>query len=194
MDCFEYERIWKERSISWLKNHPGVYLSKIPGRLYYMYQSDYDNMPAFLSDKSKAENNYITIPYKHLISEYNTINFAQWLSLASLFFYYILLIIATIGAFKLYHYQQYRTLFLTLSIIVGGTLALVIVMHGETRFKDSLMPFLFMLASIHWNKQGLNLCNREEAISNRKMIKYPTLPIHKEFESIDSIFIASVLK
>ena len=148
MDCFEYERIWKERSISWLKDHPGDYLSKIPDRLYYMYQSDYDNMPAFLSDKSKAENNYITIPYRHLISEYNTINFAQCLSLASLLFYYILLIIATIGAFNLYHYQQYRTLFLTLFIIVGGTLALVIVMHGETRFKDPLMPFIFMLASI----------------------------------------------
>ena len=46
---------------------------------------------------------------------------------------------------------------------------------------------------IHWAKQGLNLSNREEAISNRKMVKYPILPIYKEFESIDSIFIASVL-
>ena len=47
---------------------------------------------------------------------------------------------------------------------------------------------------IHWAKQGLNLRNREEVISNRKMVKYPTLLIYYEFESIDSIFIASVLK
>ena len=46
---------------------------------------------------------------------------------------------------------------------------------------------------IHWAKQGLNPCNREEAISNRKMVKFPTLPIYKEFESIEFIFIASVL-
>ena len=147
MDCFEFERIWKERSINWLKEHPIEYLSKIPGRLYYMYQSDIDNMNAFLSDKSKPESNFITIPYRHLIKEANTLNSAQWLSLLCVLYYFMLLLMTFGGFLKLLQHQQYMSLFLPSFIIIIGTLALIFVMHGETRFKDSLMPYIFMLAA-----------------------------------------------
>lgn len=147
MDCFEYERIWKQRSIDWLKEHKIDYLSKIPGRLYYMYQSDIDYMSAFLSDKSRSENNNITLPYRHLIYEMSTLNLAQWLSLICMVYYGMILIMALAGSIRLLRHKQYKTLFLPLSIIVGGSLALVLVMHGETRFKDPLMPYFFILAA-----------------------------------------------
>lgn len=147
MDCFEYERIWKQRSLDWLKDHKADYLSKIPGRLFYMYQSDFDYMPAFLSDKSKTEDNYITLPYRHLLSEASTLNMAQWLSLLCLFCYAFILLMASIGCIRLIRQKQYKTLFLPLFIIVGGSLMLVIIMHGETRFKDPLMPYFFILAA-----------------------------------------------
>lgn len=147
MDCFDYERIWKARSLDWLKDHKLQYLQKLPGRIYYMYQSDFDNMTAFLPDKSNSENNFITIPYRHLLSEANHLNAAQWLSLVCLVFYLAILTLAVICSFKQIRKKRYQQLFLPLFIVLGGTLALVLVMHGETRFKDPLMPYIFILAA-----------------------------------------------
>lgn len=147
MDCFEYEKIWKQRSLDWLRSHKTDYLKKVPGRLYYMYQSDYDNMPVFLSNKAQAENNYITIPFHHLLSEASSMNGAQWLSLFCLLLYGLLLLLAAMGTIRLVRGRQWQQLFLPLFIVVGGSLALVLVMHGETRFKDPLMPFIFILAA-----------------------------------------------
>jgi hypothetical protein len=148
MNCFDFERIWRERSLDWLKDHPVEYLSKIPGRLYYMYQSDYDNMTVFLKDKSLPENNFITIPIRHLTTEASTMSIVQWFALFSLLVYVLLLLTAIKGIFILIHQQQFRALFLPLFIIVGGSFVLVLVMHGETRFKDPLMPFYFILSAV----------------------------------------------
>lgn len=147
MDCFQLEQIWKQRSLDYLKDHKLAYLKKIPGRLYYMYQSDYDYMPAFLSNKSAAENNYITLPFRHLFSQLSSLNFAQWLSLLSMVCYIILLLLACINSIMLLRGREYRPIFLPLFIVVAGSLALVFVMHGETRFKDPLMPYIFILAA-----------------------------------------------
>ena len=35
-----------------------------------------------------------------------------------------------------------------LMVVVGGSIALVLAIHGETRFKDPFMPFIFMLAAV----------------------------------------------
>lgn len=148
MDCFEYERIWKERSLNWLKDHKLEYLKKIPGRLYYMYQSDYDNMSAFLKDKSRSENNHITLPYRRLLSQASSFSFAQWLSFVCLLFYIVLLVLAVMGSYRMMRKRQYKQLFLPLFIVVGGSLAIVLVMHGETRFKDPFMPYIFMLSAV----------------------------------------------
>lgn len=148
LDCFECERIWRERSISWLKDHKLEYLKKIPGRIYYMYQNDYDYLPAFLSDKEHSEQNYITLPYRHLLSEASTLSTAQWLALFTMLFYSLLLLSALVGTVSLVRQQRYADLLLPLSIIIGGTLMLTLAMHGETRFKTPFMPWIFMLAAI----------------------------------------------
>ena len=147
MNCFEFEQIWRERSISWLKDHPTEYLRKIPGRLYYMYQNDIDNMAAFLTDKSNAENNYITLPLRSILNEIHTFSGVQLLALLTFVLYICLLVLAVIGTIKCFRMRQYQSLFLPLFIVVCGTLAIITLMHGETRFKDPLMPYLFMLAS-----------------------------------------------
>lgn len=147
MDCFDFERIWRQRSIQWLKEHPADYLGKIPGRLYYMYQNDYDNMTAFLSDKSRPENNCITIPFRRLGAAVSTLTVAQWLALVCLLCYAALLVVACIATVRLIRKRQFESLFFPLFVIVGGSLLLVTVMHGETRFKDPFMPFFFILAA-----------------------------------------------
>lgn len=152
MDCFEYERIWKERSLNWLKDHKIDYLKKIPGRLYYMYVSDYDNMSAFLTEKSVSNKNAITLPFRSLLNKVSSLNLAQWLSLVCQLFYIALLLLAVVGIYKMMRKRKYSKLFLPLFILVGGSLAIVLVMHGEARFKDPFMPYLFMLAVLYETK------------------------------------------
>jgi hypothetical protein len=147
MDCFDYEQIWKERSISYLKDHKLAYLKKLPGRFYYMYQNDYDNMSAFLSEKSRPENNFITIPFRHLTNEAPSLSMAQWMSLMCMLCYVAVLLMAILGTIVMLRHHRWQPLFLPLSIVVLGTLMLIFLMHGETRFKDPLMPSLFMLAA-----------------------------------------------
>jgi hypothetical protein len=147
MDCFQFEQIWRERSIAWLKDHQTEYLKKIPGRLYYMYQNDIDNMAAFLTDKSNAENNYIMLPLRSIVSEIHSFSGAQWLALLTFLLYICLLVLAMTGIIRCFRMRQYQSLFLPLFIVVCGTLAIITIMHGETRFKDPLMPYIFMLAS-----------------------------------------------
>jgi hypothetical protein len=152
MDCFAFDSIWRERSLEWLKDNKLQYISKLPGRLYYMYQADIDYMSTFIQDKSHSENNYIILPYRHLLSEWHTLDRAQWFSLISMIYYAILLIMFIIGAVLLLRKRPFNMTMMPLFIVTIGTLMLIIVMHGETRFKDPLMPFLFILAAIPFNK------------------------------------------
>lgn len=87
--CFECREIWKQRCIPWLLNHKMEYLSKIPYRLYYMYQNDIDNMAAFLPNKQKAEDNYIVLPYRNIIQEIGNLSNAQYLALLCTVYYYL---------------------------------------------------------------------------------------------------------
>ena len=62
-------------------------------------------------------------------------------------FYLIIVLMAVTATAQLLLKREYRSTFLPLFIIVAGSLALVLVSHGETRFKAPFMPFFFMLAA-----------------------------------------------
>ena len=148
LTCFECADIWRTRSLEWLKDHKLEYLSKLPGRLFYMWgMPDIDNMNAFLTNKSEAVNNYITLPYRHLLQQANTLNLAQWLALLNTLYYYCLIIAVFFSIVWIIYKRQTAELFLPLVIVLFGSLALALVMHGETRFKDPFMPYFFMLAA-----------------------------------------------
>ena len=59
------------------------------------------------------------------------------------------MLLALLGTVRLVREQRWRQLFLPLFIVVGGTLAIAVVMHGETRFKDPLMPYVFVLSGYY---------------------------------------------
>lgn len=149
--CFECEKIWKSRCMPWLLSHKMEYLGKIPGRLFNMYVNDYDNVAAFLYDKSKAENCYITIPYRHLSSEIGNLSFAQYVALLCLAMYIVIIITSVAGCVVLLKRRQWQSLFLPAAIFIGGSLALVLLTQGETRFKDPYMPFIMMLSAVYIN-------------------------------------------
>ena len=167
--AIECSHIWRQRSLKWLAKHPAQYLSKIPARLYYVYKNDIDNLSAFLPDKSNPAENYVTLPLKSILHLSKTsLTFREGTAVASLaiittIFYILLLLSAIIATITNLHSplnpqrhfhseaeKQLSTLNITLLlfIIIAGSLALVLAVHGETRFKAPFMPFIFILAAL----------------------------------------------
>lgn len=139
--------IWRQRSLQWLGNHKIAYLKKVPGRLFWMYYEDIDNIPAFLKDKQRAENNYVTLPVTSIAHQINSLSPIQYFALINEICYIIIILMAVVATAQLLLKREYRSTFLPLFIIVAGSLALVLVSHGETRFKAPFMPFFFVLAA-----------------------------------------------
>lgn len=139
--------IWRQRSLQWLGNHKIAYLKKVPGRLFWMYYEDIDNIAAFLKDKQHAENNYVTLPVTSIAHQINSLSPIQYFALINEIFYLIIVLMAVTATAQLLRKRDDCSLFLPLFIIVAGSLALVLVSHGETRFKAPFIPFLFMLAA-----------------------------------------------
>lgn len=154
--AIECNEIWKERSIEWLKEHPLQYLKKVPGRLAYMYYNDMDNIPAFSLHKDQAEDNFVTLPYKRLLQEIGNLSYLQYIGLFNLIFYVFLLLLAVKGSNLLIKRHDYQKVFIPMMIIVGGSISLVLAVHGETRFKAPFMPFIFMMAAVAISAIKLN--------------------------------------
>ncbi len=149
IDC---SHIWRERSLKWLSEHPVEYLKKVPARLYYIYQNDIDNLAAFLPTKTDAAKNYITLPLGSLRTQFSQLSAVQYFALFATILYLLLLLFANAGALRLILNGRWREAFLPVFIIVAASLALALLIHGETRFKAPFMPFLFMLAASFLSK------------------------------------------
>jgi hypothetical protein len=150
--AIECSHIWRERSLKWLSEHPVEYLKKVPARLYYIYQNDIDNLAAFLPTKTDAAKNYITLPLGSLRTQFSQLSAVQYFALLATILYLLLLLLALAGALRLMLNGRWREAFLPVFIIVAASLALALLIHGETRFKAPFMPFLFMLAASFLSK------------------------------------------
>lgn len=143
----ECSAIWKKRCLEWLKTHKADYLKKVPGRLFWMYFSDTDNIPAFLANKQHAENNYVTLPYRHIVYSIPSLSKIQYLALITWAFYIMLLLAYVCGLCRMAVHRQWQQALLIATIVIGGSLAIVLATHGETRFKTPFMPFIIMTAA-----------------------------------------------
>jgi len=158
--AIECSHIWRERSLKWLSEHPVEYLKKVPARLYYIYQNDIDNLAAFLPTKADAAKNYITLPLGSLRTQFSQLSAVQYFALFATILYLLLLLLAIAGALRHMLNGRWREAFLPVFIIVAASLALALLIHGETRFKAPFMPFLFMLAASFLSK-STNIGNRQ---------------------------------
>ena len=158
--AIECSHIWRERSLKWLSEHPVEYLKKVPARLYYIYQNDIDNLAAFLPTKTDAAKNYITLPLGSLRTQFSQLSAVQYFALFATILYLLLLLLTIAGALRLMLNGRWREAFLPVFIIVAASLALALLIHGETRFKAPFMPFLFMLAASFLSKPT-NIGNRQ---------------------------------
>lgn len=112
-----------------------------------MYYEDIDNIAAFLTDKQHAGDNYVTLPVASIVHQINSLSPIQYFALVNEIYYLIIVLMAVTATAQLLRKREYRSAFLPLFIVVAGSLALVLVSHGETRFKAPFMPFLFMLTA-----------------------------------------------
>ena len=158
--AIECSHIWRERSLKWLSEHPVEYLKKVPARLYYIYQNDIDNLAAFLPTKTDAAKNYITLPLGSLRTQFSQLSAVQYFALLATILYFLLLLLALAGALRLMLNGRWREAFLPVFIIVAASLALALLIHGETRFKAPFIPFLFMLTASFLSKPT-NIGNRQ---------------------------------
>ena len=140
---------WQSMFIDWLKEHPTEYVAQMPQKLVNTYISDNVNMCTFITNKMDKKYMYDEVSMLTLIKNFPHYSFVQCFTLLNLFIYYALLITATLS---LLYFRKESSL-LSVSIIVLGTLLLLIVGHGEARFHQPFMPFFIMLSALFIHKK-----------------------------------------
>lgn len=134
---------WQSLFIDWVKDHPKDYLGQMPSKLMNTYISDNVNLCTFIPEKAKKEYMYEEISLKTIIHQLPHWSAVQWLTILNLAFYYILILMALTSLF----YFCKETHLLPISIILLGTILLLLVGHGEARFHILFMPFFIILAA-----------------------------------------------
>lgn len=135
---------WQALFFDWLKEHPKEYMAQMPDKLANTYVSDNVNMCTFIPDKQDADYMYDEVSMGTLINCFPRLSAIQWLTVLNLLVYFTVLMGAVVSLF----YFRRDTYLLPVSIIALGTLLLLFVGHGESRFHQPFMPFFMMLTAL----------------------------------------------
>ena len=139
---------WQSLFMDWLKDHPTEYVQQMPEKLVKTYVSDNVNMCTFVPDKNDKEYMYEEVSMQTLINDYPAFSAVQWLTVVNLIIYSCIIICALLSFFYFN-----KTYLLPLGIVLIGTLVLLVVGHGETRFHIPFMPFFIILSALFINKR-----------------------------------------
>lgn len=140
---------WQSLFIDWLKDHPKEYVKQMPKKLANTYVSDNVNMCTFIADKDKKDYMYEEVSMQTLINSFPSYSAVQWLTILN-FIIYLCIIVSALTS--LLYFNNTKNL-LPVSIIVIGTLLLLLVGHGEARFHIPFMPFFIMLSAQFINQK-----------------------------------------
>ncbi len=140
---------WQSLFFDWLKDHPTEYVKQMPTKLINTYVSDNVNMCTFIPDKADKEYMYEEVSMNTLLYSFPTYSSVQWLTIVNLIIY-LCIIITALCSLLYFNYTKYL---LPVSIIIIGTLVLLLVGHGEARFHIPFMPFFIMLSALFINKK-----------------------------------------
>lgn len=143
------DSVWQTLFIDWLKDHPIEYVSQMPKKLINTYISDNINMCTFMPKKTERGYMYGEISMLTLMEDFPKYSTIQWLTIINLIIY-LILIFSAIASFV---YFEKDTYLFPLSVILLGTLMLLFVGHGETRFHIPFMPFIIMLSANFFSKK-----------------------------------------
>ena len=140
---------WQSLFFDWLKDHPTEYVKQMPTKLVNTYVSDNVNMCTFIPGKADKEYMYEEVSMQTLINSFPKYSAVQWLTILNLIIY-LCIIVSAISSMLYFNFSKYL---MPVSIIVIGTLLLLIVGHGEARFHIPFMPFFIMLSALFINKR-----------------------------------------
>ena len=138
------DSVWQSLFIEWVKDHPVEYAKQMPIKLGNTYISDNVNMCTFIPEKSRKEYMYEEVSMPTLLHSFPCYSGVQWLTIINLTVYLLLLV----GALCSLRYFKRESCLLPLSVIILGTLLLLLVGHGEARFHIPFMPFFLMLTAL----------------------------------------------
>ena len=139
---------WQSLFIDWLKDHPTEYIHQMPEKLLKTYVSDNVNMCTFIPDKTDKDYMYEEVSMQTLMDDCPDFSAVQWLTVINLIIYSCIIVCAFLS---LFYFN--KTYLLPLGIVLIGTLVLLVVGHGETRFHIPFMPFFIMLSALFINKR-----------------------------------------
>lgn len=139
---------WQSLFFDWLKEHPTEYVKQIPAKLVNTYVSDNVNMCTFIPNKVEKQYMYEEVSMQTIINCFPMFSAVQWLTVVNLIIYSCIIICALLS---LFYFS--KTYLLPFSIVLIGTLVLLVVGHGETRFHIPFMPFFIMLSALFINKR-----------------------------------------
>lgn len=140
----EKDEAWRKMFFDWLKQNKTEYLSQMPKKFIKTYISDNINMCTFLPQKNNKVYMYDELSLPTIIHSLPYLKPIQLLTILNLIYYYLLLFLALLSLL----YSEKKTFILPCSIIIIGTLMLLFVGHGETRFHQPFMPFFIMLSAM----------------------------------------------
>lgn len=135
---------WQSIFFDWLKDHPTEYIQQIPTKLVNTYVSDNVNMCTFIPDKADKEYMYEEVSMNSLFDSFPTYSPVQWLTIVNLIIYLCIIVTALYSLL----YFNYTENLLPVSVIIIGTLVLLLVGHGEARFHIPFMPFFIMMTAL----------------------------------------------
>ncbi len=146
-NAIQKDSVWQKRTIEWIFKNPKEYIRQMPKKLVKTYISDNVNFCAFLPNKNESKYMYGEIDMKTLAHCFPNYNAVQWLTVYNLIYYYILLALFTGGIIMTVKRHLLVPFVIPVSVVVIGTVILLLAGHGESRFHIPFMPFIIMLAA-----------------------------------------------
>ena len=144
LDCIEKDVIWRKRAIQWTMDNPDRYMSKWLHTLTYTYVSDNTGMCTFVADKDKKDDIYGEVSMPCLIRSFPHYSKVQILTVVNLAYYYMLLSLFIIGIGRIFR-EYTHVAGLCVSVVLFGSMLLVLFSHSESRYHIPFMPFIIMM-------------------------------------------------
>lgn len=146
-NAIQKDSVWQKRTIEWIVKNPKEYIRQMPKKFVKTYVSDNVNFCTFLPNKNESKYMYGEIDMKTLAHCFPNYNAIQWLTVYNLIYYYILLALFTGGIIMVIKRHLLVSFIIPVSVVIIGTIILLLAGHGESRFHIPFMPFIIMLAA-----------------------------------------------
>lgn len=148
-NSIQKDSIYQAHFFVWLANNKAEYVRQMPKKLFATYISDNTNICTFLPDKTEREYMYEPLSMNTLFKNFPILSAVQWLAIANLVYYYIIILLATLSTILLIRIRRIKYYIFCISSILIGTVVILLVGHGESRFHQPLMPFFIILAATY---------------------------------------------